>query len=916
MKIASVKINGIENPMGYSFSNVTVSWRVEDTLSKKQKESCVCIATDKEIKNVVSEKRGVLPSAGVAMDVSLQPRTTYYVSVSVSGNDGDSAQGFASFDTGKMSEPWTAEWIGMPEDCSFHPILSRSFECSSPVERARLYISGVGLYEASLNGKKVGNDVLAPFFNDYNCAIQSQTYDVTKLLTDSNTLSILLGNGWYKGRLGYDGESALYGNQFAAIAELHIEYTDGTHSVIATDSAWVAQPSDITFSDIYDGETLDRTAYTDSRPTYPVVSVDMSSKNLTDRYSMPLCVMEDVTVKEIIKTPAGETVLDFGQNFSGFVSFHAAGFNPGSVITLEHGEVLQNGNFYHDNYRTAKTLITYISDGRDEWYAPTFTYMGFRYVKLSGWHDDIKPDDFVGKVVYSAMERTGFISTGHEKVNRLMDNAVWGLKSNFLDMPTDCPQRDERLGWTGDAQVFAPTASFFMDTKAFYRKFLCDMRNDQCLRGGAIANFLPNIHNEPGGSAVWADAATFIPETVYDTFGDIELLRENYPMMKDWVDWMTSGDIRRGQKYLFDFAFTFGDWLAMDGVTDQSMKGGTDDGYIGSVYYYASTMKLARAAKVLGYDADAVIYTSLASNIREAVLNEYFTPTGRLAIDTQAGYIIALRFGIWRDLDVLRLGLRSRIKRDGNRIRCGFTGAPLICETLADNGMMDLAMHLFLQEKFPSWLHCVNLGATTIWERWNSLLDDGSISGTGMNSLNHYAYGSVANFVVRYIGGLVPIEPGYRKVRIAPMPDARLGMMNLTYVSPSGTYAANWRIGKDGKLYFHFEIPFDCEAEVLLPEKNETIHLDAGSYDYCIETSRDYRLLYTMESMLDHLLPDERAMNILRDNLPIAYGMAMSGDVENLSLTFAELASPWFHCPAPQIHKTIELLSELKAELE
>ena len=302
----------------------------------------------------------------------------------------------------------------------------------------------------------------------------------------------------------------------------------------------------------------------------------MSGFLLVDRYSLPLHVMEEIAVKEIITTPAGETVLDFGQNFSGFVSFHAKDFAPGTKITLEHSEVLQNGNFYHDNYRTAKTLITYISDGREEWYSPTFTYMGFRYAKVTGWHEHLNPADFVGKVVYSAMEQTGFLETGHRKVNRLLSNALWGLKSNFLDMPTDCPQRDERLGWTGDAQVFAPTASFFMDTKAFYRKFLWDMRNDQVLRGGAIANYLPNIEAQPGGAAVWADAATFIPETVFDTFGDTELLRENYPMMKEWVDWITAGDVRRGQTYLFDFAFTFGDWLAMDAQTSQSKNGCAD----------------------------------------------------------------------------------------------------------------------------------------------------------------------------------------------------------------------------------------------------------------------------------------------------------------------------------------------------
>ncbi len=917
MKISSLKVNGMARPMGYAFSNVTVSWRVEDSVSPRQKESTVQIALDDAMTQIVSEKSGNLPCAGAAMDVALRPRTTYYVTVTVTGIEGDTAHAAASFDTGKMDEPWTAQWIGMPEDCGFHPILSKSFSLRGTVRRARLYITGVGLYEASINGKKVGDDVLAPFFNDYRCAIQAQTYDVTELLEESSTLCILLGNGWYKGRLGYTGEKEFFGKQFAAIAELHMEYEDGTEQVVVTDESWTAQPSDITYSDIYDGEGVDRTLFAKKRPSYPAQKVDMSGKRLVDRYSMPLRVMEELTVKEIITTPAGETVLDFGQNFSGFVSFHAKDFPIGTKVTLEHGEVLQDGNFYHDNYRTAKTLITYISDGREEWYSPTFTYMGFRYVKLTGWPKAVEKTDFVGKAVYSAMERTGWLETGHKKVNRFFSNALWGLKSNFLDMPTDCPQRDERLGWTGDAQVFAPTASFFMDTKAFYRKFLWDMRNDQLLRGGAIAHYLPYLEHMPGGAAVWADAATFIPETVYDAFGDKELLRESYPLMKDWVDWITAGDKRRGQTYLYNFAFTFGDWLAMDGVTEQSMKGGTEDAYVASVYYYASTRKLARAAAVLGNAEDAEKYSGLAIHIREAILNEYFTPSGRLAVDTQAGYIIALHFGIWREKAVLEAGLRSRLKRDGNRIRCGFVGAPLICETLAENGMMDLAMHLFLQEKFPSWLHCVNLGATTIWERWNSLLDDGRISGTGMNSLNHYAYGSVVNFAVRCIAGFTQLEPGCRRVRIAPAPDARLGKMDLTYVSASGKYIANWRIRKDGKILLHYEIPFDCQAEVVLPESGEVLRLTAGVYDYALTTKRDYRCLYTMETMLDDVAGDERAMTVLREELPAAYGMASGTDIEGLSMTFDDLKSqPWFGCPAPMVEKALERLSAIHAELE
>ena len=913
MKITGLKINGIENPVGYALPHITISWRVEDSISKAQKSSTVVIALDEALTQVICERSGKLECDGVAMKVKLAPRTTYYVSVSVTGQKGDHASAHGRFETGKIGEPWTGQWIGMPECCSFHPILSKSFSVGKAVERACLYITGVGLYEAFINDEKVGDDFLAPFFNDYSCVLQVQTYDVTAQIAEKNTLSILLGNGWYKGRLGYKGKAGYYGKQFAAIAELHLEYADGTSEVIGTDNSWTACPSDITYSDIYDGEGVDRTLYAGNRPSYAVVSVDMSDRKLVDRYSMPLHPMEDLPVRKVIITPAGETVLDFGQNFSGLVSFHVKNFAPGTKITLEHGEVLQKGNFYHDNYRTAKTLITYISDGRDEWFAPNFTYMGFRYVKVTGWPVKINPADFVGRAVYSSMERTGWLETGNEKVNQLLSNALWGMKSNFLDMPTDCPQRDERLGWTGDAQVFAPTASFFMDTKAFYRKFTWDMRGDQKLRGGAIDHYLPYIEHMPGGASVWADAATFIPETVYETFGDVELLRENYPMMRDWVDYMTRGDIARGQKYLYDFAFTFGDWLAMDGVTDQSLKGGTEDTYISSVYYYASTCKVARAAAVLGYAGESDMYMALAQKIRRAILDEYFTPAGRLSVDTQTGYVIALRFGIWRDKAVLQKGLRSRLKRDGDRIRCGFVGAPLICETLADNGMMDLAMHLFLQEKFPSWLHCVNLGATTIWERWNSLLDDGSISGTGMNSLNHYAYGSVVDFVVRSIAGFRPVEAGYRRVRIEPVPDARLGKLDLTYISASGKYVADWKIQTDGKLALHYEIPFGCEAEVILPESKETKVLEAGSYDFLLETRRDYRILYTSDTLLDDVADDPKALEILKQELPAAFTMAMSGDIEKLSMSFSELAAqPWFGCPASQVAKALERLAEIR----
>ncbi len=903
--------------MGYAFSNITVSWAVEETSSRRQKFSRVAIAEDASMERIAAERSGALPCAGVGVDVPLKPRTTYYAQVEVTGEDGDHAVSeIVSFDTGKIDEPWAAQWIGTEPEDAFHPVFERAFTLKGAPVRARLYITGVGLYEASLNGRKVGDDVLAPFFNDYSNAIQVQTYDVTDRLAEDNTLSIMLGNGWYKGRLGYNGARAVYGDRFGCIAELRVQYADGSEDVVATDGSWQYYPSDVTYSDIYDGEGIDRTRNAAGVEKKRAVPLDMSGKRLVDRYSVPLREMEELPVKEVLHTPAGETVLDFGQNFAGYVRFHAR-FPAGTTLVLQHGEILQGGNFYHDNYRTAKAEIVYTSDGREEWVSPHFTYMGFRYVKVTGWPGEPGPEDFVGVAVYSAMERTGWLECGHAKVDQLFSNALWGLKSNFVDMPTDCPQRDERLGWTGDAQVFAPTASFFMDTRAFYRKFLWDLRRDQVLHDGAAAAYLPNFDGAPSGAAAWADAAAFLPMTVYTAFGDKGLLAEEYPLMRDWVEWVRRGDEQRpgGPKYLFDFAFTFGDWLAMDGVTEQSFKGGTEDGYVGSLYFYASTKKLSGAAEALGYAEDAKKYAALAEKIRNAILDEYFAPSGRLCMDTQAGYITALSFGVWRDKDALIAGLRDRLKRDGYRIRCGFVGAPLLCETLAENGMADIALHIFLQEKFPSWLHCVDLGATTIWERWNSVLDDGSISGTGMNSLNHYAYGSVVNYAVRYLAGLQPLEPGYRRVRVCPQISARLGHMSCTYQSASGRYAANWSIEADGSVRVHVEVPFDCTAILALPGREET-ELEAGVTELVYTPEKDPRRLYGWDSLLDDCVGDPRAMELLREYLPIAYGMALGGDIENLALSFGEMKHMPFLGFAPEsVDRLAEKLFELKASV-
>lgn len=920
MRIYDVRVNGLKNPLGYAFRDVVLSWKTEADRAKHQRNAAITIAYDREFTRIAARAEGNLTSNAQKVELELKPRTQYFARIFAEGENGEKAVSeTVTFETGKREEPWRAHWISMEERDRFHPVFEKQVHARGSVKKARLYICGLGLYEVYLNGKKAGENYLAPFFNDYHLALQSQTYDVTEMLGTDNRFCVMLGNGWYKGRLGYEGGSEVFGNKFTCIAELHMEYEDGTREVVCTDESWVYYGSDIEYSDIYDGEGINRLLYENraNERKRAVILTDAPGR-LTDCYSMTLKEMEELTVKEILHTPAGETVLDFGQNFAGYVAFHAA-FPKGTRVVLTHGEVLQNGNFYHDNYRSAKTEITYTSDGREEWVRPHFTYTGFRYVKVDGWPGQVKKEDFIGCAVYSAMERTGYLETGNEKINQLISNALWGLKSNFLDMPTDCPQRDERLGWTGDAQVFAPTASFFMDTKAFYRKFLWDMRGDQVRQGGAVANYLPNITRQPGGSSVWGDAAVFIPETVFDTFGDRAFLEEAYPLMRDWLEWIRKGDKARpgGPKYLFDYGFTFGDWLAMDGVTEQSFKGGTEDAYISTVYYYASAKKVARAAGILGKEKERAEYEHLARQIRKAVLNEYFTPSGRLAMDTQTGYIIALYFGIYNNKKAVCDGLKKRLRKDGYRIKCGFVGAPLLCETLAENGMEEIAFHILLQEEFPGWLHCVNLGATTIWERWNSILDDGSISGTGMNSLNHYAYGSVVNYIKSDIAGLKPIEPGYRRVRIAPRFDIRLGYLNCTYKSASGTYEANWKINRDGTVSVHYEVPFGCEARVNLPgyEKPE-LCLEAGITDITYRPSdRNYRRLYGWNSLLEDLRKDRRAMKILKEELPKAYEMAMGEDMENLTVCMEDMKGMGFFGLFPEnVDKAAEKLFLLEPE--
>lgn len=881
MRIKNVRINGMENPTGFDFGTVCVSWKVREASGKEQQNVKIEVSLTESFEEVLCVKEGKeLNSAAEKLEFQQNAHTRYYVRVTVTDDKGETAVSEpAYFETGKMEEPWVGKWITTEKEDTFHPLFVKSFEAKKGLASARLYICGLGLFTAELNGKKVGDEVLTPYYSNYHDEEQYITFDITENVKEQNRLTVSLGNGWFKGKFGLNNQSNNFGDEFKLIAELRLVYEDGEVQVIGTDETWEYIGSDVEDDGIYDGEIINHLLWKEKENLPKKAVLTEAEGKLVARYSLPVMEMEDMQVKEVIYTPLGETVLDFGQNFAGYVTFRNH-LPEGTRIVFDHGEILQDGNFYNENYRSAKSQFVYVSDGRDELVRPSFTYFGFRYVRVTGWPGEAKEEDFTGKALYSKMDRTGYSETGHQGVNRLFLNALWGQKSNFIDFPTDCPQRDERLGWTGDAQVFSGTASFNMDTTAFYHKFLHDLRNEQVKYDGILPGVIPVLDpNGPIFSSVWGDIATILPMVVYEHSGNVETLRENYPMMKDWVDKITKEDKARGQKYLYDFGNQLGDWLALDGRTEQSMEGGTDAYYIGSNYYAMSVQKTATAAEILGYKEDEAYYKDLYEKIKAAIIREYFTETGRLAIDSQTGYIVALYSGIYRDKEAVVAGLKARFYKDCYKLKGGFTGAPILCRVLAENGFEEDAFYFLMQEEYPGWMHCINLGATTIWERWNSVLDDGHLSGTMMNSLNHYSYGAIVEYLYRDVAGLKALEPGFKKALITPLMNGKLKYMNMTYDSAYGEYKVSWKVLKDGNVSVDIQVPFGCSAVIGLPfYEGEVTEVAAGSYHYEYRPIEDLRQRYNHKTMFKDMMHDPEAMKVIERVSPMLMYFLSTGN--------------------------------------
>lgn len=775
---------------------------------------------------VIEDRRSVFVACPI--DGELIPKTEYRAEVEVTDNHGDKASASLAFETG-LSSGGAFNGSFIAPDIDEQPpisVIGTSFTVNKEVRKARLYATALGMYKAEINGKKAGDLFFAPGWTSYNNILQYQTYDVTNLIAQGgNEISLTVAKGWYRGIIG--SANNVYGDTSAVLAELHIFYADGTKDIIVTDKTWRAAYGYITDSEIYHGETQDFTR--DLSAMYPVKEIKYDKNKIVAQMSEPCRITERLKPVKYFITPLGERVLDFGQNISGFVEFKING-TRGQTIELRHAEVLDRaGNFYTANLRSAKCTDTFVLSGGEQTLHAEFTFHGFRYLKITGM-DEIQPNDFTALVIHSDLKKTGEITTSDLEINRLLLNVEWGQRDNFIDVPLDCPQRDERLGWTGDANVFLRTAAYQYNIALFFKKWLKDLAFDQNANG-SVPRVIPDVLGNAKFQALWSDAATMIPYNLYKIYGDIRFLEEQYPSMKAFVEGLQSqcdeaGLVVRGHQY--------GDWLALD--KDEFMDdlvGRTDVYYIANIFQIISLRIMVETAEILNRRADANIFKKRLKKVHKAFLKEYMTVTGRLTSDTQTASVLALHFDIvpkqYRDKVVA--SLKSNLEKNNGRMTTGFIGTPFLCFALFDNGLREECEKILLNREYPGWLYPVTCGATTIWERWNGIMQNGELYDPCMNSFNHYAYGSVSEFYYRRIVGIDYVEPGYRKIRIAPHFIKGIDHVRGEYESVYGTIVSGYEV-KDGKAIIAVEIPANTTAEIVLPGKAEIINVGSGKYSY------------------------------------------------------------------------------------
>ncbi len=843
--VSGLRVEYLTNPIGTDVVQPRLSWRIASPgRNTMQGAYQIQVATSE-----ASLTRGadlLWDSGKVASDASVfvdyagprtVSRTRYHWRVRVWDASGHPSSWSlpALWETGLLQAgDWTAQWIGRAPTSSDSlpspsPLLRRAFRVDEHLRSARLYVTSLGLYELYLNGQRVGDQLFTPGWTSYRRRLQYQTYDVTALLKPgANVVGAMLGDGWYRGQLGFFGQRNLYGRRLAVRAQLEIRYESGRTQRVESDTGWRTTAGPVLASDIYGGETYDArreqsgwaSAPYDDREWTTVALVDPPPTALVASLSPPVRRVRELHPVDIRRAPSGETVFDLGQNFSGWARLSVRG-PAGTTVTLRFGEVLDRaGNLYTANLRAAAQTDHYTLSGKPrEVYEPHFTFHGFRYVAVSGLPAPPDSATITGIAVSSDLAQTGSLVTSDSLLNQLQRNIVWGQRSNFLDVPTDCPQRDERLGWTGDAQVFSRTAAFNMDVNGFFAKWLSDVAADQDPSGSVpwvIPNPLGGDSTRFAGTAGWSDVAVIVPWTMYLAYGDRRLLERQYPSMRAWVDYARR---RAGTDLIWRPGWQFGDWLALHS-DDPSYPGattGTD--LIATAFLAHSTDLVSRTAAVLGRENDAAEYRARFRAIREAFDREFVSRTGRVGENTQTAYALAIAFDLLPDslVPVAAGRLAQDVDARDHHLTTGFLGTPYLLHVLGATGHVGTAFQLLTQRTYPSWLYPITRGATTMWERWDGIRPDSSFEDPGMNSFNHYAFGAVGDWMYRNIGGIDvdPAAVGYRRSRIAPRPGAGLTSASASLETGYGTLKSAWRL-EGPRFVLDITVPANTSAEVTL----------------------------------------------------------------------------------------------------
>lgn len=773
---------------------------------------------------------------------------------------------------------WSARFISPDLPAQGHasrpaPLLRTDFHVRAGLIRARLYITAHGVYEAEINGRPANDHVMPPGWTSYSHRLRYQVCDVTALLREGgNAIGAMLGNGWFRGRLGWSGgRSNVYGDRLALLAQLEITYADGSVQRVVTDSSWRASEGPVLEDDIYDGETYDARLEKPgwSSPGFDdtgwagVQVLEAGLETLFAPMGPPVRRVQFIEPVSIFQSPSGKTLIDFGQNLVGRLRIRVKG-EAGQTVTLRHAEVLEGGELATRPLRLAKATDRYtLKGGGVETWEPRFTFHGFRYAEVEGWPGELQKEDLLAAVCHSDMERTGWFECSDALLNRLHENAVWSMRGNFFDIPTDCPQRDERLGWTGDIQVFSPTASFLYDSAGFLASWLRDLAAEQKEKG-FVPYVVPDVLPGPQmPGAAWGDAASLIPWVLYQRFGDRQILADQFESMQAWVDLV---DSIAGERHLWDTGPQFGDWLDPAAPPDNPGAARTPGFIVATAYFARSAEVVGLAAGVIGKKDEEARYLALAGKVREAFNREYVTPAGRLVSDASTAYALALQFALLpEETQRRRAGQRlaELARASPYRISTGFVGTPLICDALCGAGQEETAFRLLMTRECPSWLYPVTMGATTIWERWDSMLPDGSVNPGEMTSFNHYALGAVADWMHRTIGGLAPAAPGYRKLAFRPRPGGGLTGAQARHITPYGAAVCRWRV-EAGRISVEVEVPPNTTASVSLPGKPDGEMFEVGSgrhrWEYAYPGYPKPRPILTPESSVGELIDDAEAL--------------------------------------------------------